>query len=101
PGRDRDRGRDPADGDAGGGGAVAQAGGAGRAGPGRRARRRRGGTIMTELAILAQADFPAVMPQATLYHYLLVSAAMFVIGVVGFVTRRNLIIMFLCTELMF
>ncbi len=56
---------------------------------------------MTELAILAQADFPAVMPQATLYHYLLVSAAMFVIGVVGFVTRRNLIIMFLCTELMF
>jgi NADH-quinone oxidoreductase subunit K len=26
---------------------------------------------------------------------------MFVIGLVGFVTRRNLIVMFLCTELMF
>lgn len=33
--------------------------------------------------------------------YLLVGAALFVIGMIGFVTRRNLIIMFLCTELMF
>lgn len=55
----------------------------------------------TITSLLAQADFPAPMAQITLYHYLLVSAAMFVIGVVGFVTRRNLIIMFLCTELMF
>ncbi|VAX39243.1 NADH-ubiquinone oxidoreductase chain K, partial [hydrothermal vent metagenome] len=29
------------------------------------------------------------------------SAVLFVIGLVGFLTRRNLIIMFLCTELMF
>ena len=29
------------------------------------------------------------------------SARMFVIGLIGFMTRRNLIIMFLCTELMF
>jgi len=36
-----------------------------------------------------------------LYHYLFVSAAMFALGVVGFLSRRNLIIMFLCTELMF
>jgi NADH-quinone oxidoreductase subunit K len=42
-----------------------------------------------------------VMHEATLAHYLFVAIAMFVIGVVGFLTRRNLIIMFLCTELMF
>ena len=33
--------------------------------------------------------------------YLVVGAALFVLGMIGFVTRRNLIIMFLCTELMF
>jgi len=33
--------------------------------------------------------------------YLLVGAALFALGLIGFVTRRNLIIMFLCTELMF
>ncbi len=33
--------------------------------------------------------------------YLMIGAALFVLGLVGFVTRRNLIIMFLCTELMF
>jgi len=32
---------------------------------------------------------------------LLTSAALFVIGFMGFLTRRNLIVMFLCTELMF
>lgn len=37
----------------------------------------------------------------TLNHYLLISAVLFVIGLIGFLTRRNLIIMFLCTELMF
>ena len=37
----------------------------------------------------------------TLYHYLFVACAMFVLGLIGFITRRNLIIMFLCTELMF
>ncbi len=36
-----------------------------------------------------------------LAHYLLTSAALFAIGFVGFLTRRNLIVMFLCTELMF
>lgn len=50
---------------------------------------------------LAQADLPAAMHGVTLAHYLFVSAALFVIGLVGFLTRRNLIIMFLCTELMF
>ena len=33
--------------------------------------------------------------------YLLIGAGLFVLGLIGFVTRRNLIIMFLCTELMF
>ncbi len=37
----------------------------------------------------------------TLSYYLLTSAALFVIGLVGFLTRRNLIVMFLCTELIF
>jgi NADH-quinone oxidoreductase subunit K len=50
---------------------------------------------------LAQAPFPEAMGAATLNHYLFVSAAMFALGLIGFMTRRNLIIMFLCTELMF
>jgi len=33
--------------------------------------------------------------------HLLLGAALFTLGLIGFVTRRNLIIMFLCTELMF
>lgn len=56
---------------------------------------------MTHLFTLAQHSFPAPMPTITLAHYLFVSAAIFIIGLIGFMTRRNLIIMFLCTELMF
>jgi NADH-quinone oxidoreductase subunit K len=37
----------------------------------------------------------------TLYHYLLTGALLFVLGLIGFVARRNLIIMFLCTEMIF
>lgn len=37
---------------------------------------------------------------ALLYNYLLVGAALFGIGLVGFMVRRNMIIMFLCAELM-
>jgi len=36
-----------------------------------------------------------------LVAYLLVGAVLFALGLIGFVTRRNLIIMFLCTEMMF
>lgn len=50
---------------------------------------------------LAQTGFPDVMNNVTLAHYLVVSVIMFVLGLIGFLTRRNLIIMFLCTELMF
>src|SRR4051794_718388 len=39
--------------------------------------------------------------QIALQHYLAVGAIMFALGLVGFLTRRNLIILFLCTELMF
>jgi NADH-quinone oxidoreductase subunit K len=53
------------------------------------------------ITTLAQTGFPDAMHQLTLGHYLFVSATMFVIGLIGFLTRRNLIIMFLCTELMF
>jgi len=41
------------------------------------------------------------MPQLALQHYLAVGAIMFCIGATGFLCRRNLIVMFLCTELMF
>ena len=56
---------------------------------------------MNQCIILAQAGFPEAMSQSTLLHYLVVSALLFGIGLIGFITRRNLIIMFLCTELMF
>lgn len=41
------------------------------------------------------------LSHVSLTHYLVVSAVLFVIGMVGFLVRRNMIIMFLCTELMF
>lgn len=56
---------------------------------------------LVSLFPLAQAGFPEPMGGATLAHYLFVTALLFVIGMVGFITRRNLIVMFLCTELMF
>lgn len=37
----------------------------------------------------------------TLSHFLMTGAVLFVLGLIGFMTRRNLIIMFLCTEMMF
>ncbi|MEO0482584.1 MAG: NADH-quinone oxidoreductase subunit NuoK [Planctomycetota bacterium] len=49
----------------------------------------------------AQSAMPDAFQPTTLAHYLFVSAAMFIIGLIGFLARRNLIIMFLCTELMF
>lgn len=59
-------------------------------------------SLLTDPAlVLAQSGFPSPMGALTLNHYLVVSAAMFCLGLIGFLTRRNLIIMFLCTELMF
>ncbi|MFO0872589.1 MAG: NADH-quinone oxidoreductase subunit NuoK [Phycisphaerales bacterium] len=48
-------------------------------------------------AVLAQA----AMAPGALDLVLLLSAALFAIGLVGFLARRNMILMFLCTELMF
>lgn len=42
-----------------------------------------------------------VFTQIALQHYLAVGAILFSLGLIGFLTRRNLIIIFLCTELMF
>ncbi|MFI4861019.1 MAG: NADH-quinone oxidoreductase subunit NuoK [Phycisphaerales bacterium JB063] len=36
-----------------------------------------------------------------LSHFLMTGSILFVLGLIGFVTRRNLIVMFLCTEMMF
>ena len=41
------------------------------------------------------------MTLLALQHYLIVGGLLFVIGLIGFMTRRNLIVIFLCTELMF
>lgn len=41
------------------------------------------------------------MSQLALQHYLIVGAILFGLGLIGFMTRRNLIVMFLSTELMF
>lgn len=35
-----------------------------------------------------------------LHHFLVVGAVLFVLGAIGFMARRNLIVMFLCAELM-
>ncbi|MEX2175199.1 MAG: NADH-quinone oxidoreductase subunit NuoK [Pirellulaceae bacterium] len=35
-----------------------------------------------------------------LYNYLLVGGLLFVIGLIGFLVRRNMIVMFLCAEMM-
>ena len=37
----------------------------------------------------------------TLTHYLIVSALLFALGVVGIMTRRNVLLILLCIELMF
>lgn len=41
------------------------------------------------------------MDSLVLAHFLLTGAVLFVLGMIGFLTRRNLIVMFLCTEMMF
>ena len=42
----------------------------------------------------------ALNEQALLQNYLIVGALLFGIGLVGFLSRRNMIVMFLCTEMM-
>jgi NADH-quinone oxidoreductase subunit K len=40
------------------------------------------------------------MAALPLHHYLIVGAILFALGLIGFLARRNLIIMFLCVEMM-
>ena len=47
------------------------------------------------------ASIPTPVDEGSLRIVLLASAVIFAIGMVGFLTRRNMILMFLCTELMF
>lgn len=44
---------------------------------------------------------PVPLDSLALSHFLLTGAVLFALGLVGFLSRRNLIIMFLCTEMMF
>ena len=44
---------------------------------------------------------PEAIDNVTLGHFLMTGAILFALGIIGFVSRRNLIIMFLCTEMMF
>lgn len=40
------------------------------------------------------------MQPLALHHYLVVGAILFALGLIGFLSRRNLIILFLCAEMM-
>lgn len=40
------------------------------------------------------------MDELTATHFLLLSAALFIIGLMGVLTRRNVIVIFMCVELM-
>mgnify|MGYP001393785665 FL=1 len=56
---------------------------------------------MTLLAVLAENPETALGDSRMLTICMTFSALIFVIGMFGFLTRRNMIVMFLCTELMF
>lgn len=53
---------------------------------------------MSVVHLIAQTE---VLDGVALAHYLLLSVVLLVIGLTGFLIRRNMIVMFLCTELMF
>ena len=63
---------------------------------------------MSHFTTILPTSFPAILPTTlavtdaqTINAALLVSALLFTCGLIGFLTRRNMILMFLCTELMF
>lgn len=53
------------------------------------------------MAMLADAAPVTAAAPANVMVTLVLALALFGIGLVGFLTRRNMILMFLCTELMF
>ncbi|MCH2137701.1 MAG: NADH-quinone oxidoreductase subunit NuoK [Phycisphaerales bacterium] len=50
---------------------------------------------------LLHMTLASAMTEADLARFLVLSSLLFAVGLCGFLTRRNLIVMFLCTELMF
>lgn len=40
------------------------------------------------------------MTEVTVQHFLFLSAALFIIGMMGVLTRRNMLVIFMCIELM-
>ena len=56
--------------------------------------------LVATIGAIAIAQRKGAARVITLWHYLAVAAALFGIGLVGFLTRRNLITMFLCAEMM-
>ncbi|MFZ4466131.1 MAG: NADH-quinone oxidoreductase subunit NuoK [Phycisphaerales bacterium] len=53
------------------------------------------------MTVLADAAPATAVAPANVMVTLVLALALFGIGLVGFLTRRNMILMFLCTELMF
>ncbi len=51
--------------------------------------------------MMSGTEVTAATSAASVNMALLLSALLFTIGLIGFLSRRNMIIMFLCTELMF
>jgi NADH-quinone oxidoreductase subunit K len=56
---------------------------------------------MTDSMVHSMGTTLAATSSQTVNAALLVSALLFTCGLIGFLSRRNMIIMFLCTELMF
>ncbi len=57
-------------------------------------------TVSPDASVLVSVGGLTAPNPQTLFVTLLVSVLLFAIGLVGFLTRRNMIMMFLCTELM-
>lgn len=58
-------------------------------------------SAMTDSMVHSMTSTLAATGSQTVNAALLVSALLFTCGLIGFLSRRNMIIMFLCTELMF
>lgn len=58
-------------------------------------------SAMTQSMVQSMTSTLAATSSQTVNAALLVSALLFTCGLIGFLSRRNMIIMFLCTELMF
>ena len=58
--------------------------------------------LISTLALVGEStDLSELVNPRTIQICLVFSALLFIIGLFGFMTRRNMIVMFLCTELMF